>query len=152
MNSDAKGEQSLGKEIDAIFSESYAKTKKGRIELAAYAISACVNQLDALRDQQRKSHESVGSASRFDVSLYSIGYAAMLVPMMLPDTEKSEATGVERIIELFDEDDMEHPTTFDPIEKATLALQAAIDGIRVAHNLTWWQTKRAIAMSRKQLR
>ncbi|MDB5179657.1 MAG: hypothetical protein JWN12_289 [Candidatus Saccharibacteria bacterium] len=150
MNSDAKGERPLGEEVDAIFQDSYGVTTKGRIELAAHAISTCVNQLDFLEDQQRKSHESVGSASRLDISLRAIGYSAIFAPVIPPEIDNTEKTGVEHILELFEGDEANDMNIFTPIEKAKLSLSALTDGIRAAHNLSRFQANRAIALSRKQ--
>ncbi|HEY8886700.1 MAG TPA: hypothetical protein VIM31_04360 [Candidatus Microsaccharimonas sp.] len=151
MSAEAKDERPLGEQIDAIFDETYGETIKGRIELAAHAISTCVNRLDFLQDQKRQSHEGVGSASRLDISLHAIGYSAIFAPVMLPEPDNSEKTDVERVIELF-EDDEDYISIFPPIEKAKLALRASTDGIRAAHNLSRWQAHRAIAISRKHAR
>lgn len=152
MSTDANSERPLGEEINAIFEARYGETRKGRIELAAHAISGFVNDFDLLKQQQEKSHEAVGSASRFDTALYSLGYSSAFTPVVLPSEDASEKTAVERILELFDENEDDEISLFSPLEKAELALSASIDGIRAAHNLSRRQARRAIALTRKHLR
>jgi len=152
MSAEAGSEHPLGEEIDAIFQDGYGTTTKGRIELAAHAISTCVNRLDFLEDQQRKFHESFGSASRLDISLRSLGYSAIFSTVVLPEIDNAEKTGVERILELFEGDEVKGISIFTPIEKAKLSLGASIDGIRATHNLSRFQANRAIALSRKHSR
>jgi hypothetical protein len=154
MSANTNGERPIGEEIDAMFQDSYGETTKGRIVLAAHAISTCVNRLDMLEYQQRKAYESVGSASRLDISLRGLGYTSAFAPIVFPDTNNSEKTGVDRIIELFegDEDDEHFVSLFDPIEKAKLALKASTDGARAAHNLSRLQGYRAVMHVRKYSR
>jgi|GEM_PF-2193224 len=153
MSPDAKGERPIDKAVDAIFQDTYGETTKGRIALAAHAITTYVNKLDVLEYHQRLTHEGVGSASRLDDSLRAIGYSAMFVPIVLPENDKAEKTDVDRIMELFDEDTDEHDISiFDPVKRAKLALEASVDGVRAVHHLSWFQSRRAIALSRRSLR
>jgi hypothetical protein len=146
MSTEAGSEHPLGAEIDTIFQESYGETTRGRIELAAHAISTCVNHFDILEDEQRKSYESVGSASRLDIAFrYSSAHAPVIPP-------ENDATDVECLLGLFEENEELGSGMFSPIEKAKLALRASTDGIRAAHNLSRFQANRAIALSRKRAR
>ena len=150
MSANAKGEQPLNNEIDAIFETTYCETKKGRIEMAAHAISACVNQVDLLKQAQQASHEGVGSASRLDTALFSLGYSSVFAPIIIPDSDMTEKTDVDRVLELFnDEEDDESEDLFSPLEKAELALMSITDGVRAVYNLSPRHIHRAIALTRK---
>jgi len=152
MSADSKGEQPLGAQIDAIFQTSYGDSLRGRIELAAHALSSFVGHLDYLQEQQRLTHENVGSASRWDISLHVLGYTALFMPVVPAEVNTSEKTDLDRFVELFEDDnDKVTASIFTPIQKAKLALSASTDGVRAAHNLSRWQANRAIALSRKKL-
>jgi hypothetical protein len=150
MSAEFKGEHPLGNEIDAIFEDGYGKTTKSRIALAAVAISAHVNHLDVLIEQRQKFHESVRSASRLDISLQAIGYSGLFAPIVPYESESMDKGGVEQILKLFEENDEDTASIFDPIEKAKLTLRASHDGIRAAYNLSRFQAYRAVNLSRKQ--
>lgn len=153
MSTDAKGERPLGAEIDALFKVKYGRTTKGRIELAAHILSTSVHRLDMVEDQGQRPRER-GISSLVEFSLRTIGYPSSLVEAAVSSTtDESEKTGVERILELFEDDEErgdEVSFSFSPIEKAKLALTASSDGARAVHGLSLRQVNRAIALARKR--
>jgi len=151
MAIETNGEQPIGEAVDALFRESYEANVTMRIALAAHAIREFVYEFDDCKDEQRRSHEGVGSASRSDRSVYTMGYTAAFLPIGSAEEEspeQAESNGVDQILELFEDDDQD--PLFSSLERARLAIQAKIEGVRTAHRLTYLQSRRAIALTRKQ--
>lgn len=158
MSAEEKHEQSLSSQVDEVFNDSYGATRKGRIQLAAHALSDYVNTLDVLEDERDKQHGSVGSASPYGIPLTFFGYTTefrRLVPETTQDEDRKEIDpndGVSTLMELFEGHDElgEDHSLFTPIEMAQLALNASVDGVRAVYNLSRFQAQKAIRISRKK--
>ena len=128
MSPESSPENTVRHEVDQIFDETYGTTKKGRIQLAAYAIGEYVGVLRILQQQQNELHFSIPSAPPESISVHVFGGIKFGV---IPD-EKSKILQSE---------------PFTPIEKAEMARDAALEGARAAFNLSRWQARRALRLA-----
>ena len=140
MSFKEENEKHLAAMVDAV--ETHEITKKGRIEMAAFAIQPQVARLDALKAEQDEKHGAIESAPRWAGLFRGLGAAGgYSFPSEFIDESKG---GIEQI-----EYSLSMPPTFTLKEATKIGMKASREGIRAKYKLSRFQARRAVSRSRK---
>lgn len=136
MSSENEFPRSIDKQVNEVFRETHGRTKKGRILLAAYAVGGHVEILRCLREERDEKYAHIPSAKAPSVAFYLLGFSGMIAPSEAELTDPPE--------------EMDKDVLFSDIEKAEMARDASLDGVRALYGLSDRQARRALKLAEKR--